>query len=150
MLVSNLITTVKLGSISKIWFLQHSSAVLKSQSQHKALRQSPQGPRIPAHLLMLKSDSLFLSSNGQSSCTMDNKKIPKQLVNGNSNKVLKLYNCQPQRSDNRHSTKTYSDRKERKGDEVLKANRATSCSSIHQPGLHGLTRRMHMFFKCPG
>lgn len=58
-------------------------------------------------------------------------KIPKQLVNGNSIKGLKLYNYQLQRRDNRHSTETYSDQKQRKGDEVLKAKRATA-ESINQ------------------
>lgn len=60
--------------------------------------------------------------------------IPRHLVNGNSSKVLKLRNYQPKRNDGRHSTKTYSNQIQRKGDEVLKAKRATSNSRIHQPG----------------
>ena len=68
---------------------------------------------------------------------MGNSGIAKQTVNGNRNMVPKLHNYEPQRNGSIHSRKTYSNQKQRKGDEVLKDSRATSSSRIHQPGLHG-------------
>lgn len=79
---------------------------------------------------------------------MDKKKIPMQLVNGNSNKVLSItVNFREVTTDiPQRLTAVKNTEREMKS---LRLTRATSSSRIHQPGLHSLTRRMHMFLECP-
>lgn len=89
-----------LALISKTWFLYLSSAILKARLHIKHQDSPQKGSCITACVLTLQSESPFLNSTGQGRWTGGNSKIPKQLLNGNTNKVkTKLYNYQPQRND---------------------------------------------------
>lgn len=65
----------------------------------------------------------------------DNSRNPKELVNGNRNKLIKLHNYQSQKKHNKYSSITEKTRSLRLT--------ATNRNRAHQLGLHGLTSKAH-------